>query len=312
MIASASLAPVRAQPGHVEGVANATRTRAPRRSSGRTARRALSSSSRTKTAHPSPSTKPFAAQVERAGRVCRIVVAGSRGLDRVEAGDGDRGDRRVGGAGDHHVGASPRGSGRRRSRRRRARRCSRWISPSTDPRPRPPRRPRRRMNWGPCSRRGAAPRRCGRPGPAPPSLLTTRYSCSRLVVAPTALPTVTPIRRRVEVGQRPDRCRPPPPGRRRRRTGPPGPSAGSPAGRARAATGSKSTSAAIWDRNCEGSKELILRVAVLPWLSRSQNSFLPLPPGARTPIPVITTRRATVYLRSWWVSPFNQGVAVQS
>src|SRR5436190_14745517 len=50
----------------------------------------------------------------------------------------------------------------------------------------------------------------------------------------------------------------------------------------------KSDSAAIFERNPEGSKKVICRVAVLPEVIRSQNCSRLVPPGATTPIPVTT------------------------
>src|SRR5437764_2773337 len=125
-----------------------------------------------------------------------------------------------------------------------------------------------------------------------PSSLTVRYSRSRPMVAPTAVPTVTPTR----AGSRSDSSIPLSATASRvattancaarsiRATS---------AGVSPAATGSKSTSAATCDRNGDGSKKLIRRVAVRPSVSRVQNSLAPTPPGAMTPIPVIATRRRT-------------------
>ena len=127
----------------------------------------------------------------------------------------------------------------------------------------------------------------------------TRYSFSRLVAEATALPRLTPIRdgsttsnssplsataslvqttanwlarsiRRISRGLSPS------------------------------ATASKSTSPAIRERKGPASKVEILRVAVRPEDSRSQNSFVPEPPGARTPIPVITTRLVIGYSGREW------------
>lgn len=55
--------------------------------------------------------------------------------------------------------------------------------------------------------------------------------------------------------------------------------------------GSKSTSAAIRERNPVGSKRVMPRVAVRPLESRSQKARVPMPPGATTPTPVTATRR---------------------
>ncbi len=57
------------------------------------------------------------------------------------------------------------------------------------------------------------------------------------------------------------------------------------------ALGSKSHSAAIRDRNPVASNSVMARVAVRPAVSRSQKDSTPMPPGAVTPIPVMTTRR---------------------
>ena len=57
-----------------------------------------------------------------------------------------------------------------------------------------------------------------------------------------------------------------------------------------AAVGSKSHSPATWERKGDGSKKLIRRVAVRPAVIISQKFLVPLPPGAITPMPVITTR----------------------
>ena len=59
-----------------------------------------------------------------------------------------------------------------------------------------------------------------------------------------------------------------------------------------AATGSKSHSAAIWERNGDGSKKLIRRVAVRPAVMVFQNRSRVAPPGATTPTPVTTVRAA--------------------
>src|SRR5215208_6208055 len=64
-----------------------------------------------------------------------------------------------------------------------------------------------------------------------------------------------------------------------------------------AAIGSKSASAAICERNPEGSKKLIFRVAGLPEVMRSQNSSRVTPPGATTPTPVTTVRLKPRLLR---------------
>src|SRR3954468_3226391 len=64
-----------------------------------------------------------------------------------------------------------------------------------------------------------------------------------------------------------------------------------------ASSGSKSASAAIWERNPAGSKKVILRVAVLPAVMRSQNSSRVTPPGATTPTPVTTVRLKSRLLR---------------
>src|SRR3954466_4056930 len=55
--------------------------------------------------------------------------------------------------------------------------------------------------------------------------------------------------------------------------------------------GWKSTSAATCDRKRLGSKNVIRRVAVRPAVIMSQNASRPIDPGATTPIPVTTTRR---------------------
>src|SRR5487761_235719 len=123
----------------------------------------------------------------------------------------------------------------------------------------------------------------------PPSE-STRYSRSKLVAAPTALPRLTAIRpgsmssaaspasaiasraqttanwaarssRLISRGVRPSR------------------------------TGSKSHSPATCERKIEGSKNVTRRVAVRPELSKFQNSLVPAPPGARTVISAITARR---------------------
>ena len=71
------------------------------------------------------------------------------------------------------------------------------------------------------------------------------------------------------------------------------------------AAGSKSTSAATLDRNGSGSNDVMVRVAVRPSTRRSQNGFVPQPPGATTPMPVIATRRSTSVLPT----PFPFAVA---
>src|SRR6185436_16611377 len=48
--------------------------------------------------------EPIAAAVVRAKRVLGVVVVVGGGPDRVEAGNGDRRDGRLGGTGDDHVG----------------------------------------------------------------------------------------------------------------------------------------------------------------------------------------------------------------
>src|ERR1700689_3412017 len=53
-----------------------------------------------------------------------------------------------------------------------------------------------------------------------------------------------------------------------------------------AASGSKSHSAAIWERKPEASKNVIRRVAVRPAVIASQKESRVLPPGATTPTPV--------------------------
>lgn len=55
--------------------------------------------------------------------------------------------------------------------------------------------------------------------------------------------------------------------------------------------GSKSHSAATRDRKGVASNIEMVRVAVRPAVSSSQYCFFPIPPGATTPIPVMTTRR---------------------
>src|SRR4051812_43427749 len=119
---------------------------------------------------------------------------------------------------------------------------------------------------------------------------STRYSRSRLVAAATALPRVTPIR----AGSMPAKSSPLSctaswaqttanwVARSMRRIS---------RWLSPSHTGSKSASPAICDRYGDGSKKLIRRVAVRPAVSRSQNSLVPRPPGARTPMPVMTTRR---------------------
>ena len=57
-----------------------------------------------------------------------------------------------------------------------------------------------------------------------------------------------------------------------------------------ASTGSKSHSAAIWERNPDGSKKVIFPVAVRPAVIVSQNASRVEPPGATTPTPVTTLR----------------------
>ena len=57
-----------------------------------------------------------------------------------------------------------------------------------------------------------------------------------------------------------------------------------------AAAGSKSHSAAICERKPDGSKNVILRVAVRPAVSIAQNASRVVPPGATTPIPVRAVR----------------------
>ena len=137
--------------------------------------------------------------------------------------------------------------------------------------------------------------RCGTPYSSdtyqlrPPSL-TVAYSRSRLMVQPTALPTVTPTRPGSSVPKSSPlssthsralttaSCA----ARSIRRTC---------CGDSPSAAGSKSHSAAICERNGAGSKKEIRRVAVRPVEITSQNCLAPVPPGATTPIPVITTRR---------------------
>src|SRR4051794_40600604 len=59
---------------------------------------------------------------------------------------------------------------------------------------------------------------------------------------------------------------------------------------------SKSTSAATWDRNRLGSKNVMRRVAVRPAIIMSQKPSRPIEPGATTPIPVMTTRRRSAFI----------------
>ena len=76
-----------------------------------------------------------------------------------------------------------------------------------------------------------------------------------------------------------------------------------------AAAGSKSHSAAIWDRNWAGSKSVIRRVAVRPSVSSCQNSLRVRPPGATTPTPVTTARRRAAGHRTAPVSRLGVDVA---
>src|SRR6266540_1315450 len=132
----------------------------------------------------------------------------------------------------------------------------------------------------------------------PPSERTT-YSSSRLIVQPTAQPMLTPVRSTGNAsGPSPlsviasrahttANCE----ARSMRRIS---------CGRSPSLAGSKSTSAAILDRNPVGSNKVIVRVAVRPSVSRSQNCLTPIPPGATTPIPVMTAR-----LPVWLTAPLQ-------
>ena len=57
-----------------------------------------------------------------------------------------------------------------------------------------------------------------------------------------------------------------------------------------AGIGCEPASAATLDRKGLGSKKVMFRVAVRPSLRSDQNSFLPMAPGATTPMPVMTIR----------------------
>ena len=92
------------------------------------------------------------------------------------------------------------------------------------------------------------------------------------------------------------RCRSAPPSPRRRRTGCSGPSAAPRARSGPRPRGSKSISAAICERKPDGSKKVIPRVAVRPAVIISQNASRVGPPGATTPMPV-TAERLTQYRR---------------
>src|SRR2546423_8165721 len=124
----------------------------------------------------------------------------------------------------------------------------------------------------------------------PPSLTAT-YSLSIRIVAPTALPRATPASEPSDVDSPASATDSAPaasanwPSRSIRRTS----YADSPA-----FTGSKSHSAATWDRNPVGSKRVTLRGAGTPLRMRSQNASRVTPPGATTPMPVTTTRRAPI------------------
>lgn len=54
-------------------------------------------------------------------------------------------------------------------------------------------------------------------------------------------------------------------------------------------SGAKSTSAATRERNAEASNCETVLVAVRPEVMNDQNSLVPTPPGATTPMPVTTT-----------------------
>ena len=127
------------------------RSRRPRSRRARRARRACSASSRTSTAAPSPRTKPSRSASNGREACSGSSLSGRGRLDRVEAGDRDRGDRRVGGPGDHDVGLAVGDRAGGRSRSRRCRRCSRW----------------RRPGPGRAGRAGRPPRRRGCSAPAP-------------------------------------------------------------------------------------------------------------------------------------------------
>src|SRR5256714_1469762 len=123
----------------------------------------------------------------------------------------------------------------------------------------------------------------------PPSESTT-YSSSSPVVQPTALPMLTPSRSGVMVSSsRPlsaiaSRAQTTPncAARSIRRIS---------CGLRPSAAASKSHSAAIWERNGAGSRRVIRRVALRPSVNSSQNALVPIPPGATTPTPVPPARR---------------------
>ena len=235
-------------------------------------------------------TNPSRSGVEGPGGVGGVVVVRGGGLDRVEAGHGDRGDRRVRGAGDAHVGPALLDRCGRRTRPRRAPRCSPWrrSAPGRARRTAPP--PPRRGCWARTPGAGAArPAGGPRPSAAPRSLtsdvvvLQPGGAADRGAQGDPDPPRV--LRGEVETGVayrlvagdqgeldvavapgdlllRPGRG---PPGRSRTRR--------------RSANGSPA-----------GSKSVMPRVAVRPLASRSQNAGTPMPPGATMPMPVTATR----------------------
>src|SRR3954453_22178655 len=139
----------------------------------------------------------------------------------------------------------------------------------------------------------------GSPSQRVPASLTATYSFSSRMVAPTALPRVTPTRSGSGASSAP-----PDP-----KVSPLSATASSAATMAICTKRSlrntswalrpsfrpsKSTSAATWDRNRLGSKKVIRRVAVRPAVIMSQKPSRPIEPGATTPIQVTTTRRRSV------------------
>ena len=182
------------QPGHVVGVAARGVTGDLGVDVRAAAPGALAAPPGRSTAAPSPSTKPLRVRSNGREACSRVVVARRGRLDRVEAGHGDRRDRRVGGAGDHHVGGALADQLDGVADRVEAGGAAGGDHASPGPRRRPPRPPRRRTSSARSSRTGAGRRSVWSTRSSRPPSLTTRYSWSRPIVAPTALPRVTPMR----------------------------------------------------------------------------------------------------------------------
>ena len=120
--------------------------------------------------------------------------------------------------------------------------------------------------------------------------LTTTYCCSSVMVLPTALPMVTPMRSGGTLSM--SSLLSASASRAHTRANCEQRSVRSVSSAVRpSAAGSKSHSAAMRERNPAGSNRVMPRVAVVPEVSRAQNAFVPLPPGAMTPMPVIAARR---------------------